>query len=208
MKQSLYSLFFIGVALSVCSCTTPWVTNTKRSAIEQYLVATTIERGIGSIDFSRYSGKKAYMNYEYFAPQSDKEYAQGLLEMQLSKANLIITRKKEEADIVIQPLCGVLATDYSKFLIGTPSLPIPLPNTDVSFAVPEIPLFSKYERNAYGRFAFNIYNAKTGKPLECISKINSSAVYKNWIIMLFPFSSHNMGMDDAGATSTSIQLLE
>lgn len=208
MKRGLYLLFPTGLMFLFCSCTTPWVTNTQRSAVEQYLVATAIERGVECANFKRYSGKKAFMDYEYFAPQVDKPYSQGILEMQLTKANIIITRKTDEADIIVQPLCGVLATDYSKFFIGTPQLPIPVPDTSTSFAIPEIPFFSKYARHAYGRFAFNVFDAKTRKPLESFAKVNSSATYNNWIIMLIPFSTHNMQMDDTSEATTSIQLFE
>lgn len=206
MKRVSYLLFSIGLAFLFCSCTTPWVTNTQRSAVEQYLVATAIERGIECANFKRYSGKKAFMDYEYFSPQTDKAYTQGVLEMQLSKANIVITKERKEADIIVQPLCGVLGTNYDKFFIGTPQVPIPLPDTSLSFAIPEIPIFSKNTRNAYGRFSINVFDAQSRKPLECFAKINSSAAYENWIIMLIPFSSHNMQMNDTSEATTSIEL--
>ena len=114
----------------------------------------------------------------------------------------------EEADVIVQPLCGVLGTDYSKFFIGTPQLPIPVPNTDVSFAIPEIPIFSKYTRNAYGRFSFNIFNAADRKLLDSFAEINSSAIYNNWIILLVPFSSHNMYMEDSSKAETTVDFFE
>lgn len=208
MNRLLLAAFGVGVMFQFCACTTPWVTNTPRSAIEQYLVATTIEHAIGGLDFGKYSGKKVFFDYDYFAPQVDKPYAQGILEMQVSKSDIVITRKLEEAEIIIQPLCGVLGTDYSKFFIGTPQLPIPVPDTGVSFAIPEIPLFSKYTRNAYGRFAINIFDAKDRKPIETFAGLNSSATYNNWIIFLIPFSSHNMMMEDTHDSQTTIDFFE
>lgn len=208
MKRLIAIAFGIGIACLISGCTTPWVTNTPRSAIEQYLVASTVEHAIGNIDFSKYSGKKAFFDYDYFAPQVDKQYVQGIIEMQVSKYDIVITRKSEEADIIIQPLCGVLGTDYSKFFIGTPQVPIPVPDTSVSFAIPEIPIFSKYSRVAYGRFAFNIFEAKDRKPLETFPGINSSASYNNWIIMLVPFSTHNMNMEDSHDSDTKVDFFE
>ena len=172
MKRRIYSLAAAATAFVFCSCTTPWVTNTPRSAVEQYLLSATIERGVKCVDFGKFAGKKAFMDYDYFAPQVDKAYAQGVLEMQLSQAGIVITRKQEEADVIVQPLCGVLGTDYSKFFIGTPQLPIPVPNTD-SFA-----------------------------------EINSSAIYNNWIILLVPFSSHNMYMEDSSKAETKVDFFE
>ena len=208
MKRRIYSLAAAATTFVFCSCTTPWVTNTPRSAVEQYLLSATIERGVKCVDFGKFAGKKAFMDYDYFAPQVDKAYAQGVLEMQLSQAGIIITPKQEEADVIVQPLCGVLGTDYSKFFIGTPQLPIPVPNTDVSFAIPEIPIFSKYTRNAYGRFSFNIFNAADRKLLDSFAEINSSAIYNNWIILLVPFSSHNMYMEDSSKAETTVDFFE
>ena len=208
MKHLLTAVFSFGLCFLFSACTTPWVTNTPRSAIEQYLIASTVEHAIGNLDFSKYSGKKAFFDYDYFSPQVDKQYVQGILEMQVSKFDIVVTRKTEEADIIIQPLCGVLGTDYSKFLIGTPEVPIPVPNTSVSFAIPEIPIFSKYTRVAYGRFAINLFDAKERKPLEAFSGINSSASYNNWIVFLVPFSTHNMDMENSHDSDTKVDFFE
>ena len=70
--------------------------------------------------------------------------------MELSKVGCIIVAKQEEADIMIQPLCGVLATDHDSWMIGTPPLPIPVPYTELTFAIPEIPLLKRFKRMAYG----------------------------------------------------------
>ena len=101
MKRRIYSLAAAATTFVFCSCTTPWVTNTPRSAVEQYLLSATIERGVKCVDFGKFAGKKAFMDYDYFAPQVDKAYAQGVLEMQLSQAGIIITRKQEEADVIV-----------------------------------------------------------------------------------------------------------
>lgn len=206
MKRRIFSL--AAATFLLCSCTTPWVTNTPRSAVEQHLIAATIERGVHCADFGKFASKKAFVDYSYFMPQVDKEYAQGVLEMQLAQAGILIVRELEEADIIVQPLCGVLGTDYSKFLIGTPELPIPVPDTDLSFAIPEFPFFSVYTRNAYGRFSFNIFDADDHKLLASFAEINSSATYNNWIILFIPFSRHNMAMEDSSKVKTQIDFFE
>ena len=188
-----------------CGCTNPWMTNTGRSAIEQYLLATTIERVVENAGLLKYAGKKVYLDYNYLNPQVDKAYVQGMLEMELTKISCLIVAKQEEADIMIQPLTGVLATDYDSWMIGTPPLPIPVPYTQLTFAIPEIPLFKKFTRKAYGHFAFNIFQAKDRKPIETISGINASARYNNWVVLLIPFTSHNMNMKDTKEVESSYE---
>lgn len=196
MKKAIL-LIAVAVSLLITGCTAPWVTNTARSAIEQYLLAITIERMTEHAGLERYKGKKIFFDYTYLATQTDKEYVKGRLEMIVSKYNCLIVDKQPDAEIMIQPLCGVLATDHDTFLIGTPALPIPVPYCDLNFVIPEIPIFKLYNRRAYGRMAFNVFDAKSRKCLDTIPFVNASSYFKNWIILLIPFKTHNFSMDDA-----------
>ena len=143
----------------------------------------------------RYKGKKIFFDYNYLATQTDKEYVKGRLEMEVSKYGCLIVAKQEEADVMIQPLCGVLATDYDTFLLGTPPLPIPIAYTDLNIVIPEIPIFKLYNRRAHGRMAFNVFDAKTRKCIETVPFVNASTYYKNWIVLLIPFRTSNFSMD-------------
>ena len=184
----------VGVMLmaGLSGCSSPRITETGRTAVEQFLLSTVIERGIGSADFSDLAGRKVFLEYDYLAPQVDKPYVQGFFEMHLANNGIIVTRDTKEADVLIQVLCGVLATDTHKFTIGTPTLPVPLPDTSLNVAIPEIPLFQKLTRSGYGRFGFNILDAKTRKPIRSITGIEASTKYTNWTILLLPFRSHDM----------------
>lgn len=190
----------VAVSLLITGCTAPWVTNTARSAIEQYLLAITIERMTEHAGLERYKGKKIFFDYSYLATQTDKEYVKGRLEMIVSKCDCLIVAKQADADVMIQPLCGVLATDHDTFLIGTPALPIPVPYCDINIIIPEIPIFKIYNRRAYGRMAFNVFDAKTRKCLDTVPFVNASSYFKNWIILLIPFKTYNFNMDDAQKT--------
>ena len=187
----------MAVSLLVTGCSAPWVTNTARSAVEQYLLAMTIERMTAHAGLEKYKGKKVFFDYTYLAPQTDKDYVKGRLEMIVSKNNCLIVAKQADADVMIQPLCGVLATDHDTFLIGTPPLPVPVPYCDLNIVIPEIPIFKRYNRRAYGRMAFNVFDAKTRKCLDTIPFVNASAYQNNWIVLLIPFKSRDFSMDDA-----------
>lgn len=190
----------------ICGCSTPRISETGRTAVEQFLLSTAIERGISSVDFSEYAGKKAFLEYEYLAPQVDKPYVQGVFELQLAKNGVIVSRDAKDSEITIQIICGVLATDTNKFTIGTPALPIPMPETSISFAIPEISFFQKLTRTGYGRFSFNILESGTRKPIRAISGIEASTYYTNWTILLFPFKSHDMPLNIRKGAQTSFDI--
>lgn len=195
MKFTL-PLMALVLLLLLSGCATPWMTNTKRNAIEQYLISSVVERGISSASFKDYRNKKVAMDYTYFDPQTDKQYTQGVLELRLAELGMIVVKKAEEADYIIQPLCGILATDHSKIFLGTPSLPVPVPNANLDIVIPEIPLFQKFTRYGYGKFSFVVYEAKGRKPHAVLPTTRSSARYIDWVILLIPFKTHDMEMDD------------
>ena len=197
-----------GVVVLTCfnGCSSPRITETGRSAVEQFLLSTVIDRGVCHADFKDFAGKKAFIEYDYLAPQVDKPYLQGVFEMHLAKNGIIVSRDAKDADVLVQILCGVLATDMHKFTIGTPTLPVPLPDTSLNVAIPEIPLFQKLTRSGYSRFAFNILEAKTRKPVQVIRGIESSTQYTNWTILLVPFKSHDMPLQIRSGAETEFNL--
>ena len=193
--KALCFVFAAAVAVFMFGCSSPRTSDTSRTAVEQFLISTVVENGIGYADFKSYSGKKIFIEYDYLAPQVDKSYVQGFFEMHLAKQGLLVCRDAKAADYIVQILCGVLATDASCIMIGTPTLPIPLPDTSLTVAIPEIPLFKKLTRSGYGRFAFNVLNAKDRSPVKVIDGIEASTSYTNWTILLIPFKSHDMPLN-------------
>lgn len=181
-----------GIMLLLAGCSAPATTNTKRSLIEQLLIASVVERGMKSLDFSTCSGKKVAMDYTYLAPQTDKEFLQGYLEMHLSRNGLIVVKDRKQADLVAQLLCGVLATEQRRLLIGTPNLPVPVPDTGLSIVIPEIPLFSKLTRSCQGRFALNFIEAESSKHLFTVDSVDAYAFHTDWTVLLIPFATNNI----------------
>ena len=197
MKKSVLSVLAVSfvVAIMLCGCTTPRKSDTGRTAVEQFLLSTVIENGVGYADFKPYAGKKIFIEYDYLAPQVDKAYVQWYFEMHLARQGLIVCRDVKAADYIVQIICGVLATDINNFIIGTPPLPIPVPNTNLSVSIPEIALFKKMTRSGYGRFGFNLLKAKDRSPEKSIKSIDASSSFTNWTILLIPFKSHDMPID-------------
>ena len=188
-----------GIALSswmFCGCSDPMTSNTARTAVEQFLLSDCVEQATDQMNFSVYKGKKAFLDYTYLAPQVDKPVVQGMVERRLAESGVIVVADKKAADIVIQLVCPVLATDMSKFLIGTPPLPIPVPDTSIQIVVPEIPIFLKLTRKGFGRFSVNILKAADMSPIEIQKGINTRSEFVNWALLLIPWTSHNMELDE------------
>ena len=200
---------FLLLVLAAGGCATPSITNTARGVTEQVLLATVSERAVNQMRLDSYREKKAFIEYDFLEPQVDIANVKGVLEMHFASFGITVVKDVSLADIIIQPLCGVLATDDRQFLIGTPELPIPLPNTDLSFAIPEIALFKKVVRRSFARFSLNILRANDRAPQEVIRGSNAEAEFINWVILLVPFTTHSIPMlNNVNEGSTEYELFE
>ena len=56
----LFMCSLVIAAFMACGCSTPRTSDTGRTAVEQFLISTVIENGIGYADFKEYSGKTTF----------------------------------------------------------------------------------------------------------------------------------------------------
>ena len=182
----------------LAGCQDPRITNTARTAVEQMLLSDVIEQGTDQMKFERYKGQKALMDYKYLDPQVDKAVVQGLVERRLAECGVVVTADAKAADIIVQVLCPVLATEMSRIFIGTPRFPFSYPTDWFSFnslqiIVPEIPLFQKLTRIGFARFSVNILKASDLTPIEVQRRMFARSEYVNWTLLLFPWVTNNIG---------------
>ena len=88
MKKVFVSI--ICCAAAVCflasGCADPRITNTGRTAIEQFLLTTAVDRTVAKLDFRMLSGEKIRIDYSNLTPQTEKNYVQAILEARLAAA--------------------------------------------------------------------------------------------------------------------------
>lgn len=194
-------LLAAGIALAgavLAGCQSPRITNTARTAVEQMLLSDVIEQGTDQMKFEHYKGRKALMDYKYLDPQVDKPVVQGMVERRLAECGVVVTADAKDADIIIQVLCPVLATEMNKLLIGTPQVPISYPRLlALQIIVPEIPLFMKLTRVGFARFSLNILKASDHTPLEIQKRMFARSEYINWTLLLFPWTTNNIGIRES-----------
>ena len=199
MKKLALCLAFAAVAaFFLGGCSDPKITSTGRNAIEQLLLTTAVDRTVGKLDFRMLEGEKIRIDYSNLAPQTEKNYIQGTLEAHLSAAGAIIALKPEEAKYIVRPICAALATEDNRIMFGTPSLPIPVPDANLSLVIPELPLYKRINRYGICKLSVEILEAKTNKQARIVGPAVSSSVNTNWVICFFPFVTRDFEMGDHG----------
>ena len=192
MKNWIF-VMAIAAALAITGCTEPSITNTGRNAVQELLLSHAVERGLDQMDFRPLNGKKVALDYVYLAPQTYKEYFQACAETALYTSGATVVAKAEEADYIVRLYVGALATESTQWNIGTPTLPVPVPDTTLSIAIPELSLLKRITRNGVARFSALVLDAKTKKPFLVYREVNAVSQYNNWIVFFFiPFHSCDM----------------
>lgn len=198
MKKWIFVLAIASV-FAITGCTEPSITNTGRNAVQELLLSHAVERGLDQMDFRPLKDKKVVMDYVYLAPQAHKEYFQACAETCLYTSGATIVSKAEEADYIVRLYVGALATESTQWNIGTPTLPIPIPDTSLNVAIPELSLLKRITRNGVARFSAIILDAKTKKPFLVYREVNAVSQFNNWIVFFFiPFHSCDMTTGEVG----------
>lgn len=198
MKKWIFVLAIASV-FAITGCTEPSITNTGRNAVQELLLSHAVERGLDQMDFRPLKDKKVVMDYVYLAPQAHKEYFQACAETCMYTSGATIVAKAEEADYIVRLYVGALATESTQWNIGTPTLPIPIPDTSLNVAIPELSLLKRITRNGVARFSALVLDAKTKKPFLVYREVNAVSQFNNWIVFFFiPFHSCDMTTGEVG----------
>lgn len=179
-------------------CSDPRITNTGRNAIEQLLLTTAVDRSISKMDFRMLAGEKIRIDYSNLAPQTEKNYVQAALEAKVAAAGAMIALKADEAKFVLRPVCATLATEDNRIMFGSPQLPIPVPDADLSLVIPELPLYKRINRYGVCKLAVEILEAKTNKQARIVGPVVSQSINTNWVICFIPFVTRDFEMGEHG----------
>ena len=190
------------LAMIAAGCIEPRITNTGRSAVEQNLIAHSVERTVDTMSFTSYAGKKAVIDIAKLAPQCDKDYVTAVIDTHMALSGIDVVDKPENADIKIHFYCAVLATDNTVLNIGTPAIPIPLPNTNINFGIPELSIFRRIARTGNCRMTAVVSDAKTGKLLSAYRGVQSRTFLNHWVVlMIFPYVTRDVEVPETGSMS-------
>jgi len=102
-----------------------YTSNTQRSATEQLLVSTSVDRAVEAVELPEVSGRRVavkvvglgHIDEDY----DDLQYLQTALEQRLLRADGILAEKGDAADLRMTVLVGAVGTVERHFTLGLPS---------------------------------------------------------------------------------------
>lgn len=132
------------------------VSNTPRTAVEQLLLSSAVDRALGKLELPMIRGRKVHISFEHLNAV-DAEYIRMATRVRLAQIGGLLVTKSEEADYTVEVASGGLGTEYKAMQIGLP--PLPMPNSPIP--TPEANLYKTDERT--GIFKLFIFVHQEGK---------------------------------------------
>jgi hypothetical protein len=144
--QQVLLLLVLSLFLLLLSCTTTrYVTNTKRSAVEQLLVSKALEEALKN-QAPRIEKAKVFLDIASLVPDENSYIKQALSQWFLRRGALL-TEDKAKADYIATVSVGCFGTEQNDSTFGIPSIPVPL----MGASTPEINLLGFYRHSGYAK---------------------------------------------------------
>lgn len=192
-KEILFSLFLL---CSFSACSVSRVTTTEYTAVEQALISSASKKAVATLDLPEVSGKKVFVKsiksqVALIAATSDvksghyvhSEYVSSLMEQELLKNGAQLAKDEASSDLIVNVLIDYAAIDDSNFILGLPSVPVPVPGVG-TVQTPEISVFSKHGQ--YARAGFTLVAIDT--PSQSLSFERKTRAteshYSRWSMIL------------------------
>ena len=180
MRPSAALLLF---ALVSAACTIVRESNPPRTATEQLLISTAVDRAVEGMHFDIPKGTSVFVDPTNLDGY-DSKYAIASITERILQQGAQLSSDRAKADMVVALRAGALSTDSVQDLVGLPSIggvPVPLMGT---LSLPEIALIKKEQTRGVAKFAATVYDSKTGE-LKSVSGASYGLSSKtHWFIIL------------------------
>ena len=190
MRNSVFLVIAASICLAAAGCgTTKW-SDTPRTATEQLLISTAVDRAIDSMNFKPLAGKDIYLDTTFLEGIVDKNYVISSLRQHMLAQGCVLAPSKEHATYVVEARAGAVGTNHHDVMVGIPALSLPgaalMPG--VPSAIPEIAFAKTTDQKGVAKIAAFAYNQKTGQPIWQSGVFPIVANAKDtWILGTGPF---------------------
>lgn len=159
------------------------VTTTDKTAIEQGLMSQATERATAKMDLAALKGKTVFLDVSN-AKASNLEYIVDSLKNQLATMDIKTTDSLKTSDAVLIPVIANSAIDDNDFLIGIPSIPIPVPGAG-TFSTPELALYKQKKQKGRNRMAIRAENPTDRKVVAMVPYTYGEATFDRYTLLIF-----------------------
>ncbi|SMF14093.1 hypothetical protein SAMN06265365_10568 [Tistlia consotensis] len=169
------------LALSLlAACSSQTVTQPARSATEQLLISTAIDRAAERLAAALPVRGKLFLE-PVNLDGNDGKYAVGAVREALLRHGDRVVASRLDADTIVELRSGALSIDSDSLLVGVPSISLPLVQ---GLATPKIALFSEDLNQGVVKLVGTAYDPKSGELVAASGPAFGFANQAEWTALL------------------------
>ncbi|HWY24520.1 MAG TPA: DUF6655 family protein, partial [Nevskia sp.] len=184
-KTRLAAPLGAALLLGAAGCATDRQTDPAQTATEQLLVARAVDRSAARIDMAFTPGAKVFLDTQYFDTDTvvRPKYTIGVVRDRLLRQGASLVDDRKTADTVVELRSAAQSIDYSNFLIGIPSFPVPIPLAG-TLQFPEIALFKIDRQKGVSDLALTAYGRDSGSLLSSTGSEVGTSLKSRVVLLL------------------------
>jgi len=179
------------VLIALTGCATQRVTNSERTATEQFLLSKAVTEAVEPLSFDVLHGRKVYIDDRFFgAPE--KVLVLGELRARLLLSGVQVAPDAKEAEIILELRSEGIGIDRYDSIIGIPSFGAPSAATSAATSVPmvgivtpELAIVKETKQISFASIAYVAYWAGTGEVVASSGPSLGRAWRDDWWILNF-----------------------
>jgi hypothetical protein len=188
MSESLRQFHVVGVVavLALAGCTTVRLTEPAQTATQQLLVSVAVDHAVEQLNPIFPAGTKIFVDAQYFEGGDSTlyaKYAVGSIRDRLLQRGARLVDNRASADIIAELRSGGQSINHRDFLIGIPSIPLPIPLAG-TVLTPKVTFFDRDQQTGIAKLALTAYD-KDGALTTSSGAVYGTSTDMHWSALLF-----------------------
>lgn len=177
----------LAVLVLCTGCTETRTSNPERTAEEQLLLSTAVDRAVDAVTLNLPKGTRVFVDASRFEAY-DKSYAISAFRDRVLESGAHLVSQVNDAQVIVEIRSGALSTDGSKTIVGIPSFDVPIPLAG-DLSVPELSLASRRQRLGVAKVGYTAYWRESGALADRTEPVQGVAGYQDWEFVGFGWRS-------------------
>jgi hypothetical protein len=180
-------------ALALAACTTIKESSPQRTATEELLISTAVDRAVEQMNLKIPQGTKVFVDADQLQGSDDGKYAAGAMKDRLLRGGAHLVDDKGKADAVVAVRAGALSIDDKQTLVGIDSFDAPIPFAGQAAKIPQIAVYSDKVRQGVAKIAAFGYSTSDGKLIDITGPhFGYSHQYARTLLFFFTWRSSDL----------------
>jgi len=186
-RGGLRTLACVAIVMPLAvGCGVTRTSDSKRTATEQLMTSSAIERAVAQVDCRPLAGRRVFLDASFMDDVGDGKYLVSTLRHQLLASGCLLADKAENADVIVEARAGAIGTDRSDLVLGMPGTTVSIKGNE--FTMPDVAIAKRSEQRGVAKLSLHAYDRQSGRAVWQSGMENmASHVRDRWLFGAGPF---------------------